>query len=404
MRRTALFLVPMILPASLALAAPPAAPEPSLVSFSSGALIVQAPQEYGGGWSTMQMLDELPGTGWASPEGVLTPAVTVIALPERTLLKRLEFDTGNTDGENRGAKDVLVEVSDASAKDGFKTIAQVSLKDKTDRQKFPVSAEVPGRWVRLTIKNNHGAKDYLELMDFRAYGTQLTHTPFPDVSGTYETNFGDFHLRQQGTSVTGCYEHDEGVLDGGIEGRIMKFTWREAGDDKGPAIMVFSPDGKRMFGLWWNEGGTEGAGGEWNGTKKSNTVGTCPHWSGGAQEQMAKDLQDLGRTRIYGINFDSDSDVIKDESKPTLDRIAALLKAKPDWKLTIEGHTDSTATAEHNLQLSKRRAEAVKAYLQSAGIDGARLKAVGLGATKPVASNDTGTGRAQNRRVELVKG
>ena len=407
MRRTALLLVLTILHAPLApaaSAAPPSAPEPSLVSFSSGALIVQAPPEYGSGWSTILMLDELPNTGWASPDGVLTPAVTVIALPERTLLKRLEFDTGSTDGENRGAKDVLVEVSDTSAKDGFKTIAQVSLKDKTDRQKFPVSAEVPGRWVRLTIKNNHGDKDNLELMDFRAYGSQLTHTPFPDVSGTYETNFGDFHLRQQGTSVTGCYEHDEGVLDGGIEGRIMKFTWREAGDDKGPAIMVFSPDGKQMFGLWWHEGTTENAGSEWNGTKKSNTVGTCPHWAGGAQEQMAKDLQDLGRTRIYGINFDSDSDVIKDESKPTLDRIAALLKAKPDWKLTIEGHTDSTATAEHNLQLSKRRAEAVKAYLQSAGIDGARLKAVGLGATKPVASNDTGTGRAQNRRVELVKG
>ena len=401
--RPALILVPAILQASLALAAPPAAPEPSLVSFSSGALIVQAPQEYGGSWATMQMLDELPNTGWASPEGVLTPALTVIALPERTLLKQLEFDTGSTDGENRGAKDVLVEVSDTSAKDGFKTVAQVSLKDKTDRQKFPVSAEVPGRWVRLTIKNNHGAKDYIELMDFRAYGTQLTHTPFPDVSGTYETDFGDFHLRQQGTSVTGCYEHDEGVLDGGIEGRIMKITWRESGDDKGPAIMVFSPDGKQMFGLWWREGDT-GGGGQWNGKKKTNTVGTCPHWSGGAQEQMTKDLQDLGRARIYGINFDSDSDVIKDESKPTLDRIVALLKAKTDWKLTIEGHTDSTATAEHNQQLSKRRAEAVKAYLQTAGIEAARLKAVGLGATKPVASNDTGTGRAQNRRVELVKG
>ena len=224
------------------------------------------------------------------------------------------------------------------------------------------------------------------------------------MSGTYETDFGDFHLRQQGTSVTGCYEHDEGVLDGGIEGRIMKFTWREAGDDKGPAVMVFSPDGRKMFGLWWNEGNTSSAGSQWNGTRKSATVGTCPHWSGGVQEQMTKDLAELGRTRIYGINFDSDSDVLRDESKPTLDRIAALLKAKADWKLTIEGHTDSTATAAHNQQLSQRRAEAVKAYLQKAGIDGARLKAVGLGATKPVAGNETEIGRAQNRRVELVKG
>jgi len=400
MRRIVFLVLPILLHA-LSLVA--ASPEPSLVSFSSGAVIVQKPQEYGSGWLARQMLDELPGTGWASPEGVLTPAVTVIALPERTLLKRLELDTGSTDGENRGAKDVLVEVSDTSAQDGFKSIATVSLKDKTDNQKFPVSAEVPGRWVRLTLKNNHGAKDYLELMDFRAYGTQLTHTPFPDASGTYATDYGDFHLRQQGTSVTGCYEYDGGVLDGGIEGRIMKFTWREEGDQRGPAIMVFSPDGQQMLGLWWHDGDT-GGGGEWNGTKKSKTVGTCPHWSGGAQEQVAKDLQELGRARIYGINFDSDSDVIKDESKPTLDRIAAVLKANPGWKLTVEGHTDSTATAEHNLHLSKRRAEAVRVYLQAAGIDGTRLKSVGLGATKPVASNATGAGRAQNRRVELVKG
>jgi outer membrane protein OmpA-like peptidoglycan-associated protein len=405
MRHTALPLASALMLASMAGAATaPAVPEPSLVSFFSGALVVQSPGEYGGGWQTMYMFDGQPGTGWASPEGVLTPAVAVVALPERTLLKRLELDTGSTDGENRGAKDVLVEVSDTSAKDGFKPIATVSLKDKVDGQKFPVSAEVPGRWVRVTVKNNHGAKDYLELMDFRAYGTQLTHTPFPDASGTYETDFGDFHLRQQGTSVTGCYEHDEGVLDGGIEGRIMKFTWRESGDDKGPAVMVFSPDGKRMLGLWWHEGDTTGGGGQWNGTKKSDKVGTCPHWAGGAQEQIAKDLAELGRSRIYGINFDTDSAVLKDESKPTLDRIAALLKAQAGLKLTVEGHTDSTATPEHNQQLSQKRAEAVKTYLVAAGIDAARLKAVGLGATKPVAANSTEIGRAQNRRVELVKG
>jgi outer membrane protein OmpA-like peptidoglycan-associated protein len=158
-----------------------------------------------------------------------------------------------------------------------------------------------------------------------------------------------------------------------------------------------------MLGLWWREGDTTSAGGQWNGTKKSDKVGTCPHWAGGAQEQIAKDLAELGRSRIYGINFDTDSAVIKDESKPTLDRIAALLKAQAGPKLTVEGHTDSTATPEHNQQLSQKRAEAVKAYLVTAGIDAARLKAVGLGATKPVAANSTEIGRAQNRRVELVK-
>jgi outer membrane protein OmpA-like peptidoglycan-associated protein len=409
MRRTILtFAFPALLAGAGSVLGAPAsqasqASQPSLVSFSAGALLVQKPQEYDDNWSAFWLLDERAESGWATPKGTITPQVIVIALPERTVLKRLEFDTANTDGDGgRGAKDIAVEISDTSAKDGFKKIADVALKDRADRQSFPVAAEVPGRYLRLTVKNNHGSPDYIELMDFRGYGTQLTHTPFADVSGTYETNFNDFHVRQQGTSVTGCYEHKDGILTGGIEGRIMKITWVE-GETRGPAILVFSPDGKQIFGLWWNA--TDSApGGTWNGTKKTNAVGTCPHWAGGAREQMAQDLAQSGRTRIYGINFDTDSDKIKDESKSTLDQIVGLLKGKPDWKLTIEGHTDSTATAAHNQDLSLRRANAVKAYLVAAGVDTARLKTAGFGATKPVAPNTTETGRAQNRRVELTKG
>ena len=73
-------------------------------------------------------------------------------------------------------------------------------------------------------------------------------------------------------------------------------------------------------------------------------------------------------------------------------------------KLLIEGHTDSTGDAAHNLDLSKRRAEAVKAVLVGQfQVDAGRLSAAGLGATKPVEPNDTPQGKAQNRRVELVK-
>lgn len=386
-----------------AAAAPDAdAPAPSLVSFSSGAIVVQKPAEYGETWSAFWLLDERRDTGWATPKGVVTPQRIVIALPEETELSSVAFDTGGIDGEGRGAKDVLVEISASGPGAGFEKIAQVSLEDRKDGQAFPVTASVPGRWVRITVQNNHGSAEYTELMEFRAFGAQRTHTPFPDVSGTYDTNYGRFHLRQQGTSVTGCYEHSDGTLVGGIEGRIMKFTWSQSNPSSGPAIMVFSPDRKLLFGLWWYADQTTGAGGQWNGTRIADEVGTCPHWAGGAAEQMAKDLQDSGRTRIYGINFDSDSDRIRDESKPTLEKIAAMLREKPDWKLAIEGHTDSTATAEHNQNLSDRRARAVLASLTAAGIDASRLSATGYGATRPVAGNESATGRAQNRRVELA--
>jgi outer membrane protein OmpA-like peptidoglycan-associated protein len=380
-------------------------PEPSLTSFSAGALIVQKPQEYGGGWEAIYMLDENPNTGWATPKGVTTNQVTVIELPERTLLKRLEFDTANVETDDRAAKDLDVAVSGSDSSSGFQKIASVSLEPRTDRQQFPVSAEVPGRWVRLTARNNHGSPDYTELMDFRGYGTQLTHTPMPDVSGTYNTSYDKMHLLQQGTSVTGCYEYNKGLLTGGVEGRIMKLSWSEGdGTSHGPAVMVFSADGHNLFGLWWGEGNEQSAAKHWDGSKISNTVGSCPHWKGvGTEQQIASDLEKFGRSRVYGINFDTDSDHLKDESKPTLDKIVELLKAEPNLKLSIEGHTDSTAGAEYNQRLSERRAAAVSTYLVAAGIDGARLSSVGLGASRPVASNDTALGRAQNRRVELAK-
>jgi outer membrane protein OmpA-like peptidoglycan-associated protein len=293
-------------------------------------------------------------------------------------------------------------MSDTGPKAGFQTIAQVVLRDKTDNQTFPVQAEIPGRWLRLTVLSNHGSPDYTEIMDFRATGRQLTHTPVANISGTYDTDYSKFHVRQEGTSLTGCYEYNEGILTGGIEGRVLNFTWIE-GENKGPAIMVISPDGQELLGLWWHNEAKGPPAGVWNGKKVSNEVGGCPHWAGGAAEQLTRDLTEFGRARVYGINFDTDSAVIRDESKPTLDKIAAVLKANPGWKMTIEGHTDGTGTAAHNQTLSEQRARAVLAYLTAAGIAADRLQSVGFGATKPVAANDTGLGRAQNRRVELVR-
>jgi outer membrane protein OmpA-like peptidoglycan-associated protein len=119
---------------------------------------------------------------------------------------------------------------------------------------------------------------------------------------------------------------------------------------------------------------------------------------------MSKTIMSAGRYVTHGILFDTDSDRIKPESAPVIKKVAETLQANSSLKLLIEGYTDSSGDATHNMDLSKRRADAVKAVLVSQfGIDESRLTTNGLGASKPIASNDTPQGRAENRRVEFVK-
>lgn len=105
----------------------------------------------------------------------------------------------------------------------------------------------------------------------------------------------------------------------------------------------------------------------------------------------------------HGINFDVDKATIKPESMGTLNMIVNVLKSNPDIKFEIDGHTDNSGTAAHNLTLSQQRADAVKAQLISMGIDASRLTTKGFGDTKPISTNDTPEGKANNRRVEFVK-
>jgi outer membrane protein OmpA-like peptidoglycan-associated protein/curli biogenesis system outer membrane secretion channel CsgG len=111
-----------------------------------------------------------------------------------------------------------------------------------------------------------------------------------------------------------------------------------------------------------------------------------------------------GRFVTHGILFDTDSDHIKPESAAVIQEVARGLKQNPGLKVEIDGHTDATGAPAHNMDLSKRRAEAVKNVLVSQfSIDAARLTTAGFGSTKPIDSNNTPQGKAQNRRVEFVR-
>jgi outer membrane protein OmpA-like peptidoglycan-associated protein len=119
---------------------------------------------------------------------------------------------------------------------------------------------------------------------------------------------------------------------------------------------------------------------------------------------MSDALQQTGHIALYNIYFDTDKADLKPESDPALQEIQKLLSANPRLSLFVVGHTDSTGDFDHNMDLSRRRAAAVRdALITRMHVSASRLTSNGVGPLSPVASNDAEAGRAKNRRVELVK-
>ena len=119
---------------------------------------------------------------------------------------------------------------------------------------------------------------------------------------------------------------------------------------------------------------------------------------------IERELTERRSAEVYGIYFGFASAAIRPESERVFEEIAAALQRNPDWKLRIEGHTDGLGSDAANLDLSKRRSEAVRNTLVSRfKIAAERLIAEGMGESAPKATNETAEGRAQNRRVELKR-
>lgn len=105
--------------------------------------------------------------------------------------------------------------------------------------------------------------------------------------------------------------------------------------------------------------------------------------------------------RLKGVHFELDSAQLKPGARSILRDVADSLKGEPNMRVEIAGHTDSQGPAAYNLNLSQRRASAVKTFLINQGIDPARMDANGYGESRPIASNETAAGRQENRRVEF---
>ena len=122
-------------------------------------------------------------------------------------------------------------------------------------------------------------------------------------------------------------------------------------------------------------------------------------------QKITEELSSKGQVTFYenAIHFETAKATILPDSSAVLGEVASVMKAHPDWKMRVEGYTDNVGEAAANQTLSLDRAASVVAYLGDHGADKSKIDAKGFGQDKPVADNSTDTGRAQNRRVVLVK-
>jgi OmpA-OmpF porin, OOP family len=132
----------------------------------------------------------------------------------------------------------------------------------------------------------------------------------------------------------------------------------------------------------------------------------CPDVYGSWKYQgcpvISKEVKEVLDKALAGVNFETGKATLLKESYKPLDAVVKVMTENPTYKLKITGHTDNVGTPESNMQLSKDRAQAVEAYLESKGLDADRFVVIGFGDTRPVSTNDTPEGRAKNRRVEFT--
>jgi outer membrane protein OmpA-like peptidoglycan-associated protein len=365
-----------------------------VAGFANGAVVISYTDQYSDAYSALNLIDEDPAL-WSSLNGGRPPHEFVIELPQRYRLETITLD--NTNDQEDGypgisAKDVEVWLSDTSAKAGFRKVASAVAQPRNSVE-VPLPAGSVGRWLKLVITSNHGNGSYTELSEARAFGEPLgAAAPMPKITGSYQTNYGPLYLTDTAGRITGCYPSGTGVVIGATDGRSLHFEWRQ-GDRVGTSTMVLNGDGSMLNGYWYEAGARQGM---WYGHRTSDRPGTCAQVA-----SVGSSLAASGRAVLYGIHFDSDKAVLRPDSNTTLEEVLAVMKDKPGMKLRVEGYTDSTNTDAYNLDLSKRRAAAVVAWLAGKGIAVGRLSAEGFGKAKPVADNTTPQGRALNRRVEI---
>jgi hypothetical protein len=248
------------------------------------------------------------------------------------------------------------------------------------------------RWVKVRLSGGIQAlapNMFLEFSEIVGNGTQEQPPLATAFAGTWKGRGLLVELQQDGPVVSGCYDRG-GQLTGTVTGNVLRATG-VAQANRIPSVFVLGIAG---------DGTLRGVRSTNSGPFAFYAADRAPGTGARPSCQLPPPTLGCGAV-IHGIGFDFDSAAIRPDAQPVLARLFDGLRAESSQAIVIEGHTSSEGADDYNLRLSERRAAAVVADLVAKGLPAARLRAIGVGEGRPVASDDDESGRSLNRRVEV---
>lgn len=375
--------------------------KPDLMSFAQGTLplaVTEGAQEYrAGSEHAVAAIDGSPAGYVAIRKPAPEDGVVefLYALPAPTVFDGFAVpNIKETPSPSQTFfKNIEILGSSVGPEGPFVTLARAELSTHTDDAqvtKLTVQPDSPSvGWVRLRLQGGidiQTEKSFLEFSELIGTGIQEDPALSNGFRGVWAGRGVKLELEQDGATVSGCYDGNA-MLTGTVQGNVLRALGENAAGIPSQFILIAADNGS-IHGLRSTNGSPFKA---YNGDL-TDKASTC----------LTPEAPKLGcGSVVHGVQFDFDSDVIRQSSRIVLEDIFEGLSQDNARNIRIVGHTSSEGTEEYNRDLSQRRAQSVVTALIGLGIAPSTISANGLGEDDPIASNDDEAGRSLNRRVEI---
>ncbi len=336
------------------------------------------------------------------------PVSFVFKLPASTTFDRFAVpNVFEQPGNVTFVKTVTVEGSLDGPETGYQELARFELEvhgPNQDVTEIVPEVQTPVRWIRVTfdgginIEEGEEGKTNIWFSELIGNGTQEPRELSDAFDGVWAFKLAErldadgipLALEQDGTTISGCLGTIR--INGTVNGAIARATGVDTRNEHPSAFILVADEDGTIHGLWSRNRGRFGA----------RVAVTDPDLtSAPCTQEPPPEIKACGAS-VY-VNFDVNSATIRPESEPVLSDLYDRLVSEEAGRVSVVGHTSTEGSVEHNLDLSKRRAQAIVDDLVERGFDASSISATGEGESKPLIKPDkTETARELNRRVEIA--